>query len=237
MKTLIKVLMLASLLWASTLLHAGSLTIGTYDNANCYPFTCNDSGTSSGTTMTYEQVYAAGDFPGKVHIDSVTFNLASFFGGNNLLLGGSYTFFWGYAAPGSVNNLSTSLPSNFVGGPFFVQTFSVPAGGSNFGPFLTFNFNNPFAYIPADGDLLLGVTARNQDNVPNGSGNSYLEADDTGSDTSRAYCIGNGGGCFADSLGLVTTFDYAAPTPDSLVLTCTGLLTLAGAFRWKKPTF
>ena len=73
MKTLIKVLMLASLLWASTLLHAGSLTIGTYDNANCYPFTCNDSGTSSGTTMTYEQVYAAGDFPGKVHIDSVTF--------------------------------------------------------------------------------------------------------------------------------------------------------------------
>lgn len=241
MKTTIKSLILLSLLSAGTLLHAGSLTVGTYDNANCYPFTCNDSGTNMGVTMDYQQVYASSQFtspPNKYDINSISFNLAAFFEGNNLLLGGTYTLEWGYAVSGSLNNLSTNLASNYnyiLGGPNLIRSFTVPAGGFNFGSSLTFPLNGyQFAYNPKLGNLLLEIIATGQTNVPNGSGNSYLEGDDTGSVTSRAYCIGNGGGCFADSFGLVTTFDYAAPTPDSLVLTCTGLLTLAGAFRWKK---
>ncbi len=239
MKTTIKGLVLLALLSAGVLLHAGDITIGTYTNGNCYPYTCNDSGTNMGQTIDYQQVYAATQFtnpPDKYHINSISYDLAAFFGGNNLLLGGTYTFEWGYAAPGSVNNLSTSLASNYIlGGPNLIRSFTVPAGGFNFGPTLTFPLNGyEFAYNPKLGNLLLEVIASGQDNVPSGSGNSYLEADETGSVTSRAYCIGNGGGCFADSVGLVTTFGYAVPEPGSLAILLPSLLGLAGAFRWKK---
>jgi len=238
MKTTIKGLVLLSLLSAGVLLHAGDITVGTYTNGNCYPLTCNDSGTNMGQTIDYQQVYAASQFtspPYKYHIDSITFDLAAFFGGNNLLLGGTYSLEWGYAAASSLNNLSTNLASNYIlGGANVIRSFTVPAGGFNFGSSLTFPlYGYQFAYNPKLGNLLLEIIASNQDNIPAGSGNSYLEADETGSVTSRAYCITNVG-CFADSVGLVTTFDYAVPTPDSLLLVCTGLLTLAGALRWKK---
>jgi hypothetical protein len=71
-----------------------------------------------------------------------------------------------------------------------------------------------FDYDPTIGDLLLEIVVSDQDNVPNGSGaNGYNEADDTGTSTSRAYCL-TGGGCTADAEGLVTTFIGTEATPE-----------------------
>ncbi len=231
MKTTIRALILLSLLSAGVLLHAGDVTVGTYTNGNCYPLTCNDSGTNSGTTMDYQQVYASTAFPGTVNIKSVTFNLASFFGGSDMILGGNYTFEVGYA---SSLSLGTNLAGNYILGPTVLATFSIPAGGLPFGSSYTFSFNQ-FTYNSSLGNLLLEIIANGQDNVPSGSGNSYMEADETGSATTRAYCIEDVG-CFADQIGLVTTFGIV-PEPGSLITVLSSLVGLVGAFRWKKLTF
>ena len=229
MKTTIKGFVFLSLLLAGVLLHAGSLTVGTYTNGNCYPLMCNDSGTNLGTTMDYQQVYASTAFlPGPVNINSVTFNLASFFGGSDLILGGNYTLEVGYA---SSLSLGTNLAGNYILGPTVLGTFSIPAGGLPFGSSYTFSFNQ-FTYNTSLGNLLLEIKANGQDNVPSGSGNSYMEADETGSVTTRAYCIEDAY-CFTDQIGLVTTFGIV-PEPGSLVTILSSLAGLAGAFRWKK---
>src|SRR5271165_5844735 len=153
MKTTIKGLVLLSLLSAGVLLHAGDITVGNYTNGNCYPLTCNDSGTNLGQTMDYQQVYASTAFPGIVNINSVTFNLASFFGGSNMILGGNYTLEAGYA---SSLSLGTNLAGNYILGPRVLATFSIPAGGLPFGSSYTFSFNQ-FTYRSAVGDLLLEI--------------------------------------------------------------------------------
>lgn len=232
--TFVKVGLLC-LLVATASFGFAQITVGNFDNGNCYPLMCNDSGTNTGTNMDYEQVYAANQFLNTVNINSITFTYASEFGGSDILLGGTYSLYWGYAAPGTVNNLSTNLASNYTSGPNLLGTFTVPSGGISFGSSYTFNFA-PFTYNPADGNLLIEIVAMGQDNVPNGSGNSYMESDDTGSVTSRAYCLENVG-CFADSTGLVTTFGTTTstgttPEPGTFLMLGSGIAAL-GLLRRK----
>ena len=213
------------------------VTIGTFDTGNCDPFMCNESGSSVGQSIDYQQVFTHTAFSGPTVIGSITWNWdQADSGGVSIAIGGSYTFMWGYAAFGSVNNLNSDLALNYISGPNPLGTATIPVGGINDNPTLTFQGFAPFTYDPSLGELLLEIVVTNQDNVPNLGPpvNGYNQADDSGSVTSRAFCI-TGLGCGADSAGLVTTFgpQSTVPEPGSLLMLGSGMVGLAGFLRRK----
>lgn len=234
MKATLKLLTLIALLSMTLMLHAASVTVGNYDSGNCYPFMCNDSGTNVGVSIDYQQAYASSAFSGPLTVNSISWYFASQFGGNDTVLGGNYSFYWGYSAVGL--GLGSSLAANYSGAPSFLGTASVPAGGANYGAVLTLSGFGPFTYNPGQGDLILEIVVDTQDIVPNGSGNGYNEADYTGATTVRDYCFGGATtGCTGAGLGaLVTTFTgTTTPEPGTLVLFGSGLLGLASIARRK----
>lgn len=212
---------------------AAITVVGTPNTGNCYPFLCNDTGASTGLVMDYEQVYSSTAFSGPTYIFSATGVFDQADGGTGYELGGSYNVYLGYAAQGSVNNLSTDLASNFLTTPFLVFSYSIPDNYININPTGTIGINGPggnFLYDPSVGDLLLEIQVFNQQSNPNPNGHGYLLADDTGAVTSRAYCGANIG-CVADSTGLVIAFQTSgadggttgAPEPASIALLSSGL--------------
>ena len=114
MKTTLKLLTLFVLLSAS-LLYA-DVTVGTINpsTGNCYPFSCNDSGTSVGQSIDYLQVYSSSAFSGPITVTNMEWYIAPNFQGTGLAIGGAYTFFWGYG--GVIGGLSTNLGSNYTSG-------------------------------------------------------------------------------------------------------------------------
>lgn len=214
---------------------SAGLILGTYDTGNCYPFLCNDSGRSSGQSIDYQQVYAASAFSGPIAIKSVSFffdPVDSPLPPHSTVLGGTYRFYFSYAAHG-VGFLDTTLANN-VSGP--LTLFANVGGGANTDPVWTI-LGAPFHYNPSVADLLLEVVASDQDNVPNGFTNGYNQADDTGLKMSAAYCVtdppfpGTPIGCGSSPAALVTGFNV--PEPGTLALFCVGLLGF-GMLRWRK---
>lgn len=233
MRTTLKTALLLAVLTASLLLHASNtpIIIGNYNDGNCYPFMCSDSGTNTGQTMDYQQVYDYSSFTGPTAIKSLTFYFASAFGGSTNVLGGSYGVYLSStsAAVGSINGLDPNLVANRGADWTLFAAFS---GGADVSVGRAF-YGTTFNYTPAKGNnLLLEVIATNQDNVPGGTTNGYMEADDNGTVTSRAYVIGTGTTATGiDSIGLVTGINV--PEPGSIALFGSGLAGMAGLLRRK----
>ena len=232
MKTLLKITLMALLL-STSLLYA-DVTVGTIDpnSGNCYPFSCNDSGSNVGQSIDYMQVYSSSAFSGKIAVTDLEWYIAPHFGGTGLAIGGAYSFYWGYG--GVVGGLSTILASNYTSGPNFLGTATIPVGGINENPTLVLN-GVSFTYDPSQGNLILEVVVNNQDIVPNNGSNAFNAImNEGGVLSSRAYCLTNGG-CAADNNALVTTFSTSTVTPEpgTLVMFGSGLLGLAGIARRK----
>jgi hypothetical protein len=227
-KTFVKAT-LAILLLFGTIAYADSVTVGSPNDGNCYPFMCNDSGTSSGVSIVYQEAYNSSAFPGPMTIESLGFGHYPV--GPSTILGANYLFLLDYSPNGL--GLSSNLLSNFTGTntQFFASLF-VPPGGTDFGNMLVIK-GAPFNFDPSLGDLLLTVFATNQDLVPNQSGNGYNWADSTGTDVIRAFTFGGSlDGPGAETDALVTTFN-PVPEPGTLLLLGTGLAGLASAIRRK----
>ncbi|HVP55389.1 MAG TPA: PEP-CTERM sorting domain-containing protein [Candidatus Eisenbacteria bacterium] len=232
MKTLLKITLMAFLLSASLLF--ADVTVGTIDpNAgNCYPFSCNDSGTSVGQSIDYLQVFSSSAFPGTITVTNMEWYIAPNFQGTGLAIGGSYTFYWGYG--GVVGALNTNLGANYTSGPNLIGTGVIPVGGIDETGGLTLS-GFSFTYDPTLGNLLVEVVVNNQDNVPNNGANAYNAVMvESGTLSSRAYCLTNFS-CFADNTALVTTFSTGPtiPEPGTLMMFGSGLLGLAGVARRK----
>src|SRR5882724_10393662 len=160
-------------------------TVGTFSGGNCYPFLCNDSHTSLGQSIDFQEAFSASAFSEPITINSITFFFDSADGGSSLVLGGTYTISFSYAA-NPVGSLSSTLADNVFGPQDFFATIT---GGADTNPTLTIT-GNPFFYDPSLGhDLLMEISVLNQDNVLNGSGNGYMEEDVSKTQISRAYCI------------------------------------------------
>ena len=217
---------LGVLILATASVYAGT-TVGSANTGNCYPFACNDSGTSTGQSIDYQQVYSSGSFSGTTSFSALTFFdsyiISQGFGGGPIIPGNYSINFYYSANP--VNGLSASSPGANEGA--FIGSFGDfnVTSPINFNPSYTFN-GNSLTYNPLDGNLLMDIIVKNQANIPNGSGNGYMDADSSGSATSRAYFLSNGIAA-ADSNGLVTEFSGGStgtPEPASFALVGLGLL-------------
>ena len=209
MKTLIAYLVLAAcggaMLASAAPAAAANVTVGNFDAADCSPFNCNDSGTNVGQTMAYQEVYLG------TAVGSRTFNQITFYADPNFntpsVLGGSYNIIFGTTtaplsstAPLTLSNVATF--ANVTLSSAFPVTSSWTITGT------------PYTFSPAEGNLVMEVVAKNQDLVPNGSGNGYFWADTTSGNVGRGYQFttrSSWEGLF--TTGLVTTFSFASSAP------------------------
>jgi hypothetical protein len=197
------------------------VTVGSAGGYNCYPFLCNDSGSSSGQSFDYFQIYASSAFSGKTTFSTITFTAESGYDTPEILAGDyDITFSTTSAALGATYPVSPL--SN-------TKTFIDGALGGESGATITLS-GAAYAYDPADGNLVMEVVVDDQADVPNGDGNGYFEADESGLATSRAYDE-TGNGSYSGTGALVTTFGDSAPEPAAWALMLVGLGGLGARLR------
>lgn len=213
---------------------AGTLVLGDppmQGTGNCDPFGCP----AFFGLGTYQQVYLNNAFPGAMTIDGLWFFQGQVLGNGGAPAGGTYTLTFSYTSDLPGNLLLTSPNNNISSGSegFFIGTLpALTPNGAGPGNLLAFT-GTPFAYNPADGNLLLTVAVTG---AVDPAHFLYLDEAQCGPKTvcpsgstvvsSNAY-FGtiNGGNNIG---GLVTGFNYtvsssATPEPGSVLLVLAGI--------------
>ena len=197
-------------------LSAGSITVGTDNSGNSFPF--GYSVTGPGTQ--YQEAYSDSLFSDPITITSIDFFLQP----NSLNI--VNTFYTGTftlslsVIPGDVNTLSdTDLDSNLGSDNTLFTTVDLSGVAPDE---LTFT-GTPFLYNPADGNLLLNI------DISNITGNGTAVFQDVGPDGPSTIARYQNFGTGTTGYGLVTEFDFetAAPEPGTVGLLTAGLGTLA----------
>ena len=204
---------------AASALPASAVTIGNMGGGNCYPFTCNDSRTSVGQSMDYQEIYL-GSAVGPITISRISFQ--SYPLGTPELLGGTYDITFGT----TTSTLGTGYPVPVSNGETFREV--TVSSAQSIGNYLSFS-GTPYTFDPlTEGNLVMEVVVTNQDNVCNGCGNGYLWADYTGSLITRAYEIGGQGPAPYTTGALVTSFN-GVPEPPAWAMMMLGFAGLGFA--------
>jgi len=227
------------LLLAAAGLQAGTIVLGNPPATgigNCDPFGCP----GFLGLETYQQVFFNGAFPGAITIDGVDFFQSQVTGNGGAPAGGTYTLSFSYtsATLGALNLTNATDNNSSANQTFFSGTLPtlIPDGAA--GDVLVFT-GTPFAYDPADGNLLLTVSVSGATDpehflfldeaqcgpktiCPTGStivsSNAYFS-------TIKGVPVSGGN----DVGGLVTGFNYTTPTgvstpePGSLLLVVAGI--------------
>lgn len=192
---------------------ANATVVGTYTGAgNCYPFGCSANYYGG----EYQQVYTQSAFSGITSISSLTFYQQS----GTSLDSGLFNVYLSTTSA-AVNGLSNHLANNIGADETLVYSGVLPSlSGGQLNLFLSTSFN----YDPSAGNLLLTVTSTN-----NSPTNTLLEADLTGTQTSRGF------GVSTDRGGLVTGFNVApVPLPASVWTLVSGFVGLASLTRRRR---
>jgi hypothetical protein len=214
------------------------------NSSNGLPF--NISGISIASER-YQQVYGSSAFPDNlILITGIDFRPDATFGSafSNTIPSIQIDL---STTPSAVDALSLTFANNvgvddvsvFPDGPLSLSSADTgPIGGPEAFD-IHIQFTTPFLYDPVSGNLLLDVR------VFDGASTTQFDAANSGSDAvSRVYTIGNGVGSAtangADSIGLVTQFDFSDPTsvpePSSALLCGAGLAAALALRRSRRPS-
>jgi hypothetical protein len=210
----------ASLLFMLSALpgHASTITIGTINTKDQYPFGLTGSYTAA-YLGEYQQVYASSAFAGPVAINEIAFSAYFPYAGtaNYSLSLGLGTTIRTPASPGS--QFASGWTTVFSGST--VANFTTTPNDFDF----SINFTTPFTYDPTKGNLLLDVQVSSASGGNSNLG-TYFDVQDQSPDMGRLWSSG-ATVVGTPSEGLVTQFAVTAvPEPRAGALCLAALAAL-----------
>lgn len=228
---------------AGSALFAGGITVGSFDDGNCYPYLCfaSDGG------MVYQEQFRAGAFSGPIDITQMSL-FHDIYADSGAALMDPATFQVTLATSNvAFGSMGATYQDNIGADAVVFGTYHFQGTMPDV---LTIVGATPFNYNPANGDLILSLLV-----TSDGPGAcpycTFFEADYTGTDVLRSFWSSRYGSWLNDTGAPVTNFNGnfegavilgdggtlgggAVPEPASLGLMAGGIGMVALLFRSRK---